>query len=608
MANSDKDILITPNTGSSTDDPKIEIVGASPAGNDTITISGTYDGTNATVSFEGSTGQLFSVANSTAGSLFTVNDQSGFAALEVENDGTVILNQNSGNVLIGTTTDDGTNRLQVAGSMNVTGSIASSGGMDFADNIKVRFGTGNDLEIFHDGANSIIRTSPTGVGAVQVAGRDVAADGTKLDGIAANATNVTNNNQLTNGAGYTTCTGTTTPPEIPTNNNQLTNGAGYTTCTGTVTGGPYYPNTNPSGFTTCTGTTTPPQIPTNNNQLTNGAGYTTCTGTVTGGPYYPNSNPSSFTSVTNNNQLTNGAGYTTCTGTTTPPQLPTNNNQLTNGAGYTTCTGTTTPPEIPTDTGQLALNTGGYHRDLCTAPGFSRCFIWGCRTCTSPVFATNNSINAVDIRVLHNQPTVCGYRFQVGLVPAAPNTCGSSVPIRFCHTSICIYGPRGCQAPTDPAACRSYICFFAYHPPCSPNIQPTGCIIASSLSQVQYLSGSDYRLKKNLEQFPSRSGLEAVRGMLPKKFHILTDAPTDPKTVGFIAHELQEQAPEAVSGEKDQVADATDADQNHDVLIGDPMYQSVDMAKAMPYVVAALKQLDIDIRSLEDRVEVLESS
>ena len=35
-------------------------------------------------------------------------------------------------------------------------------------------------------------------------GRDVSADGTKLDGIAAGATNVTNNNQLTNGAGYIT--------------------------------------------------------------------------------------------------------------------------------------------------------------------------------------------------------------------------------------------------------------------------------------------------------------------------------------------------------------------------------------------------------------------
>ena len=39
-----------------------------------------------------------------------------------------------------------------------------------------------------------------------VDGRDVAADGTKLDTIATNANYITNNNQLTNGAGYTTFT------------------------------------------------------------------------------------------------------------------------------------------------------------------------------------------------------------------------------------------------------------------------------------------------------------------------------------------------------------------------------------------------------------------
>ena len=57
----------------------------------------------------------------------------------------------------------------------------------------------------------------------------------KLDGIAASATNVTNNNQLTNGAGYTTNTGTTTADNSQTftnkggNISQWTNDSGYTT-------------------------------------------------------------------------------------------------------------------------------------------------------------------------------------------------------------------------------------------------------------------------------------------------------------------------------------------------------------------------------------------
>ena len=58
----------------------------------------------------------------------------------------------------------------------------------------------------------------------------------KLDGIAESATNVTNNNQLTNGAGYTTFDGAYSSlsgtPTIPTNNNQLSNGAGYVTSSG----------------------------------------------------------------------------------------------------------------------------------------------------------------------------------------------------------------------------------------------------------------------------------------------------------------------------------------------------------------------------------------
>ena len=77
---------------------------------------------------------------------------------------------------------------------------------------------------------------------------------TKLDGIAAGATNVTNNNQLTNGAGYATEAYANTSalsysslvntrideevlPAIPTNNNQLTNGAGYLTAVPTTLSG-----------------------------------------------------------------------------------------------------------------------------------------------------------------------------------------------------------------------------------------------------------------------------------------------------------------------------------------------------------------------------------
>lgn len=66
------------------------------------------------LSFSGSTGQLLSVTNSFTGTIFAANDVSGIPSIEVLDTGLVKLAQYGGNVLIGTGTDDGTNKLQVA--------------------------------------------------------------------------------------------------------------------------------------------------------------------------------------------------------------------------------------------------------------------------------------------------------------------------------------------------------------------------------------------------------------------------------------------------------------------------------------------------------------
>ena len=68
-------------------------------------------------------------------------------------------------------------KINSDGHVDIPGNLDAEGGVDVTGNITVS-GT--------------------------VDGRDVAADGSKLDGIATGATNVTNNNQLTNGAGYIT--------------------------------------------------------------------------------------------------------------------------------------------------------------------------------------------------------------------------------------------------------------------------------------------------------------------------------------------------------------------------------------------------------------------
>lgn len=121
MAHTDKNILITPNIGASTDDPKIEFSGAdATTGPQTITLR-VYPTNNGMISFEGSAGQLFSISNSLTGTLFSVNDVSGIPSLEIQDSGLIKLGQYGGNVLLGKSVDNGVDKLQVNGTIDATG-------------------------------------------------------------------------------------------------------------------------------------------------------------------------------------------------------------------------------------------------------------------------------------------------------------------------------------------------------------------------------------------------------------------------------------------------------------------------------------------------------
>lgn len=94
MANSDKNILITPSVGLSTN-PTIKFNGA----NNTPTTLRVLD--DGTVSFEGTAGQLFSVADGMTGTVFSVNDVSGIPNIEVLDTALVKLNQYQGQSVFG---------------------------------------------------------------------------------------------------------------------------------------------------------------------------------------------------------------------------------------------------------------------------------------------------------------------------------------------------------------------------------------------------------------------------------------------------------------------------------------------------------------------------
>lgn len=126
MANTDKNIVITPNVGSSSADPKIVFSGADASTTaQSITLQ-IYPTNSGTLSFEGSAGQLFSISNTMTGTIYSVNDVSGIPSIEVLDTGIVKIAQYAGNVLLGSATDTGEAKLQVTGGGYFTGNIGNS--------------------------------------------------------------------------------------------------------------------------------------------------------------------------------------------------------------------------------------------------------------------------------------------------------------------------------------------------------------------------------------------------------------------------------------------------------------------------------------------------
>jgi hypothetical protein len=114
--------------------------------------------------------------------------------------------------------------------------------------------------------------------------------------------------------------------------------------------------------------------------------------------------------------------------------------------------------------------------------------------------------------------------------------------------------------------------------------------ISTNGSSTAYNTTSDYRLKENIA--PMTGALAKVQALKPVTY----DWKAGGSSEGFIAHELAEVCPDAVTGEKDAV--------NED---GSIKPQGIDTSFLVATLTAAIQEQQAIINDLKARIETLES-
>jgi hypothetical protein len=119
-----------------------------------------------------------------------------------------------------------------------------------------------------------------------------------------------------------------------------------------------------------------------------------------------------------------------------------------------------------------------------------------------------------------------------------------------------------------------------------------GTITATNATTMVYGSSSDYRIKSNV--VPLSNSIEFINKLRPVNF-TFNENPTE-VVGGFIAHEIQELIPHAVTGVKD------DVDENGKMRI-----QNLDVSFVVPYLTAAVKDLVVKNTSLETQLQTAQN-
>jgi len=148
---------------------------------------------------------------------------------------------------------------------------------------------------------------------------------------------------------------------------------------------------------------------------------------------------------------------------------------------------------------------------------------------------------------------------------------------------------------------------------------PNGVVgsISTAGSSTSYNTSSDYRLKENVVDMTG--AIDRVKALNPSQFNFIVDP--DRTVDGFLAHEVADVVPEAVTGTKDamttQEYEVTPAVLDEDgnvvteAVMGTrevPDYQGIDQSKLVPLLTGALQEAIARIETLEAQVATLQGN
>jgi cytoskeletal protein CcmA (bactofilin family) len=125
-----------------------------------------------------------------------------------------------------------------------------------------------------------------------------------------------------------------------------------------------------------------------------------------------------------------------------------------------------------------------------------------------------------------------------------------------------------------------------------------GSIYATSNSTI-YNTGSDYRLKENVIEMTG--AIDIVNQLQPVRFNFISD-PSKNIVDGFLAHQVSDICPQAVTGEKDAMKI------NRETGVEEPDYQGIDQSKLVPLLVGAVQELKAEKDALQTSHDALQTS